>query len=339
MKPTYQHGYLRRTGRKAGPDRWEYLWRETDETGARIRRTTIVGTVEQYQNEEEALAAVNGLRMKINSDLYRQRSCKAITIADLIDHYIQTELSPEASWHSLATRINYRYFLGKWIRPRWRENTLNSIRTVNVEHWLRTLNAENGEPLANATKAKIRNIFSVIFNHAIRYEWLEQGRNPIRLVRQSAKRRRIPFVLEIAEIRALLAQLSGQFRLMVILAATTGLRRSELFGLKWCDVDFVGLEISIRRSIYLGTVGICKTEASHQPVPITDGVAADLWIWKESTRYPEPDHWVFPSRRGKGRKPLWPGTVLEKIIRPAALRAGISKRLGWHTFRHTTRRF
>jgi len=77
---------------------------------------------------------------------------------------------------------------------------------VNVEHWLRTLNAENGEPLANATKAKIRNIFSVLFNHAIRYEWLEQGKNPIRLVRQSAKRRQIPLVLEIAEIRALLAQ-------------------------------------------------------------------------------------------------------------------------------------
>lgn len=335
MKPTYQYGYLRRTRRKVGPDRWEYLWRETDATGDRIRRTTIVGTVEQYPNEEDALAAVNGLRMKINSDLYRQRSSKAITVGGLIDHYIQTELSPEASWHSLATRINYRYFLGKWIRPRWREHTLYSIHTVSVEHWLRTLNAENGEPLANATKAKIRNIFSVIFNHAIRYEWLEQGRNPIRLVRQSAKRRRAPTILEIAEIQALLGQLTGQFRLMVVLAATTGLRRSELFGLKWSDVDFVGLEISIRRSIYLGKVGICKTETSHQPVPMTDGVAADLWLWKESTRYREPDHWIFPSKRGKGRKPLWPGTVLDKVIRPAALRAGISKRLGWHTFRHT----
>ena len=29
---------------------------------------------------------------------------------------------------------------------------------------------------------------SVLFNHAIRYEWLEQGRNPITLVRQSAQR-------------------------------------------------------------------------------------------------------------------------------------------------------
>jgi site-specific recombinase XerD len=33
--------------------------------------------------------------------------------------------------------------------------------------------------------------------------------------------------------------------------------------------------------------------------------------------------------------PLWPGVLLEKVIRPAVARAGISKRIGWHTFRHT----
>jgi site-specific recombinase XerD len=45
---------------------------------------------------------------------------------------------------------------------------------------------------------------SVLFNHAIRQEWLEQGRNPILLVRQSAKRQRIPAWLEPEELRALL---------------------------------------------------------------------------------------------------------------------------------------
>jgi hypothetical protein len=65
---------------------------------------------------------------------------------------------------------------------------------------LRRLKATDGSPLADATKAKIRNIFSVVYNHAIRYEWLEQGRNPITLVRQSAKRRRNPEVLEPDEI-------------------------------------------------------------------------------------------------------------------------------------------
>jgi len=45
---------------------------------------------------------------------------------------------------------------------------------------------------------------SVLFNHAIRYEWLEQGKNPIALVRQGAKRKNIATVLESPEIQSLL---------------------------------------------------------------------------------------------------------------------------------------
>jgi len=58
-----------------------------------------------------------------------------------------------------------------------------------------------GAPLADATRAKIRNLMSVLFNHAIRYEWLEQGKNPITLDCQGAKRKSIPTVLELTEIK------------------------------------------------------------------------------------------------------------------------------------------
>jgi integrase len=142
------------------------------------------------------------------------------------------------------------------------------------------LQRANGTPLANATKAKIRNLLSVLFNHAIRYEWLGQGGNPITLVRQSAKRMRTPEVLEPGEIQSLLLQLTSCFRLMVLLDVTTGLRRSELFALKWSDVDFSNLRLDVLRSIYLQHVGDCKTEASRKPVPLDDRVAADLWLWK-----------------------------------------------------------
>jgi site-specific recombinase XerD len=64
-------------------------------------------------------------------------------------------------------------------------------------------------------------------------------------------------------------------------------------------------------------------------------MAADLWIWKETAEYFESDDWIFASPTNDGDLPLWPGTVLQKVIRPAAVRAGISKRFGWHTFRHT----
>lgn len=82
-----------------------------------------------------------------------------------------------------------------------------------MEHWLRQLMCIDGRPMAPPTKAKIRSLMSALFNHAIRYEWLEQGRNPILFVRQSAKRQRIPECPEPAELQALLSQLDRRLDL------------------------------------------------------------------------------------------------------------------------------
>ena len=57
-------------------------------------------------------------------------------------------------------------------------------------------------------------------------------RNPIRLVRQSAKRKTVPNVLTPDEIRRLVDALDVRERALVLLAASTGLRQSEKFGLK-----------------------------------------------------------------------------------------------------------
>ena len=334
MRLRYQRGCLRCIQRTSGPDRWEFLWRENDIAGKRVRRTAVIGTVEPYPTKDLAQAAVNGLRMCINEDRNRQRE-QRIPVADLVDHYIQTELAEEADWHSRATRIVYREFLKRWIRPRWADLDIRDVRTVVVERWLRQMHRVDGAPLANTTRAKIRSLMSVLFNHAIRYEWLEQGKNPITLVRQGAKRKNIPAVLEPPEIQSLLLQLGSCFRLMILLDATTGQRRSELFALKWSDVDFSNLELNVTRSIYLRTIGNCKTETSRKPVPIDAQVAADLWLWKETSTYSKADDWVFASPHTRGKHPFWPDIVLQKIIRPAALRAGITKRFGWHTFRHS----
>jgi integrase len=298
------------------------------------RRTAVIGTSEQFPTRESAQAAVNGLRMSINQDRNRQRE-QSIAIADLVDHYIATELSDEADWHSHTTRIVYSEFLKRWIRPHWADVGIRDVRTVAVERWLKQLCRVNGERLADATKAKIRNLMSVLFNHAIRYEWLEQGRNPITMVRQSAQRKWTPEILEPREIQNLLLQLSSCFRLMVLLDVTTGLRRSELLALKWSDVDFSSLELNVVRSIYLRKVGNCKTEASRKPVPLDAHVAADLWLWKEASKYSKSDDWIFASPHTLGKYPFWPDVLLLKIIQPAAVRAGIAKRIGWHTFRHS----
>ena len=201
------------------------------------------------------------------------------------------------------------------------------MRTIEVESWLRRL------PLAKSSCAKIRGLLSVLFNHACRYELFD--RNPIRLVRQRAKRRSAPSVLTPTEIKALLGGLNLRERTLVLLAVSTGLRQSELFGVKWCDIDFAQHTMNVMRSIVYGVVGPCKTESSQKPVPVHPTVLDALAKWREVCRYSKSEDWVFASRRHRGRKPIWGQAILRKYIRPVAQSVGIQKRFGWHTFRHT----
>jgi integrase len=108
-------------------------------------------------------------------------------------------------------------------------------------------------------------------------------------VRQSAKRERIPDVLEVPEITAIMGVLREPFRTMVLVAAATGMRRSELFALKWQDVSFDSFEIRLTRSIYYGVVGELKTEASKKPVPLDPDLAAALQKLRSSSEFNAPD--------------------------------------------------
>src|SRR5664279_1244806 len=97
----YQRGYLRCAKRKSGSYCWEFLWREDDEAGKRVRRTAVIGSVDHYPTKEEALDAVNGLRMQVNADRNRQ-PVHPLLIADLIDHYVENDVRLEPRDQQLA---------------------------------------------------------------------------------------------------------------------------------------------------------------------------------------------------------------------------------------------
>jgi integrase len=174
---------------------------------------------------------------------------------------------------------------------------------------------------------------SVLFNHACRYELFD--RNPIYLVRQSAKRRRAPTVLMPAEIKALVDSLGIRERTLVLLAVSTGLRQSELFGLKWGDIDLVQYTMNVTRSIVYGAVAPARPSHRKSPCPLIHALPMLCQTGENSAFTTKPDDWVFASRRHRGRRPYWGQAILRKYVRPVAQRVGIQKCIGWHTFRHT----
>jgi integrase len=322
----YQQGCVARERRNNGPDVWIFRWRELNPNGQKINRKIVVGTVEQYPVRAAAQKAVDVLRIHVNKET-PQAVLEPLTSEQLITHYVESELSEGDRTKAHSTKATYKCYLANWILPRWRSFKLSEVKTVGVEEWLGKLS------LAPGTKAKLRNFMSALFNHAIRYEWLDK--NPISLVRQSAKRERIPEVLDVSDIRSLLTELPYAYKAMVFLAAATGLRASGFLALKWQDVDFESLEINLNHGVVQQVIGELKTEASRKLIPLDPVLAGVILEWRYELALNQQSDWVFASPEMKGQQPYWPEILLRRHIRPSALRCGIHKTIGWHTFRHS----
>lgn len=325
----YQKGSLKQVASKTGRKVWVFRWRETAADGRRMPRKLVVGAVRDLPNEKAARDRIQALGLNINLDL-SEGARPPRSFSELVAHYRIKELAADNERKTYSTRECYEQYLTNWILPRWGEYTLARIENgiaVHVEEWLATIQRSRG------TKAKIRNIMSAVCTHAIRYGWMKV--NPIRAVRQSAKRERLPVPLDAEELQLLFSELGLRERTLVLLDLSVGMRRGELLALQWRDIDFQGKTLNIRKSVWHQHLGAVKTEESEKMMPLDDAMIADLARWRHETPYAQDHDWIFASPRMHGLQPLWPEALMRTHIAPAAARAGITKHINWHVFRHT----
>lgn len=337
----HQQGSLQREKRqRSGETVWVFRWREVQMDGTKKYRKAVIGTISEYKTESKAQKAADALRLEVNEQTPRQM-VKAISFETLVEHYKQHELpdvvqgtrplgseaGDDELRKSFATQVTYQGYLSKWILPRWKSYRLTDVKPVQVEQWLKSL------PLSKGSKAKIRNIMSALYSHGQRWEWVSS--NPIRHVRQSAKRSRVPTILLPEQIGQFLEKLVDLPRTAVLLGASTGLRVGEILGLKWEDVDFETLELRVTRDVVKQRIERCKTEASRKPVPIGAELAEVLFAWRSRCAYNQPEDWVFASPAVKGKQPYWPSSIYRVYLKPALKELGITEPVGWHTLRHS----
>jgi integrase len=319
MARKYQRGNLTLKRRANGPDVWEFRWRDANGR----QRSKLLGAVDQYPTDREAQGAADAVRLEINTESQR---VVPITVSALVDRYLNDPV--EMGRLAYSTQMSYKSFLNGWIKKKWGQHTLEQVRTMAVEQWLRDLK------LAAKTKLHIRNVLHVLFECAARWELIEQ--NPITRVRQGGARRAEPDVLTPDEFRALLAELTAEpYRTMVILAGCLGLGRSEFVGLKWADINWDEAVLSVQRGVVHCHVGNPKTLARRKPIPLDPELLTVLRERRERAAYPADSDWVFASPYKHGKEPYWPDSALQDFVKPAAKRAEITKRVGWHTFRHS----
>jgi len=88
----FLQGSLIRSGRKRGPDVWQFRWADKGPFGKRIYRRRVIGTVCQYADAESARKSVAGLLRKLNANAL-QRCHLPMTIAEVCDHFMAAQFA------------------------------------------------------------------------------------------------------------------------------------------------------------------------------------------------------------------------------------------------------
>jgi integrase len=139
------------------------------------------------------------------------------------------------------------------------------------------------------------------------------------------------------EIAAIIASAEGRWHPLLVTAALTGLRASELRGLRWEDVDLKSCELHVRqRADRYNEIGEPKSDAGHRTVPFGRIVANALKEWKLACPKSDQDL-VFPNGAGKVESLA---NIINRGLVPAQISAGVvtpegkAKYTGMHALRH-----
>jgi integrase len=189
------------------------------------------------------------------------------------------------------------------------------------------------QPRSRAMVRKVRVSLSSLLSDA-----QERGlvsRNVVRELRRTRKRgkereaeRRQKGKLKVGvdiptreEIKAIVEAARGRWRPLLLTAIFTGLRASELRGLRWDDVDLQRRELHVRqRADRFNEFGKPKSEAGERTVPLTPIVVNSLCEWKLAC--PKSNHrLVFPNGSGK---PESHSNIRQRGLMPTLLEAGVT---------------
>lgn len=138
--------------------------------------------------------------------------------------------------------------------------------------------------------------------------------------------------LDADQVGRLLEHAPAEGRALLLCAVTTGLRRGELLGLRWGDVDWDAGRLWVRRSVgHDGEFQQPKTRGSVRAVAMPATLVWTLREHRMASCFKELDDLVFPSERGT---PLDGGNMVKRFLLPA-LRAARLPHVRFHDLRHT----
>lgn len=223
-----------------------------------------------------------------------------------------------------ATRDRVERELRLHIIPTLGRRPLASLRRAHVEEWAKAL------PLAPSSANAVSRTLRAMLGAAVEDDRIP--RNPATGAKVPSPSSP-PFVpLSAEDVRAIAHGAADHVRAAVVLAAGTGLRQGELFGLSTDRVDFLRRELRVDRQLWSPAQGVPvlrppKSARSYRTVVLSD-LTLDVLAAHLATFGAGEEGLVFHAGGSPiGRAPAW------RLINSATRAAGLDGR-AWHDLRH-----
>jgi integrase len=308
-----QKGYL--IHRHGG---WYLRYYDTDATGQRVQKCEKLKVAygDEYKTRRSVQHLVDEILAPINSGLLNPQA--TMTVIEFVDkvylpEYVEKRLRP-------ASLKQYRDVWNNHLKNRMGKLTLRSFRTVDGEKMLADIAVK-----ANLGRSSLRHckaFLSGLFKQAKRLGILD-GINPI----MDVSIPRVPeaehdtYAYDLDEIKSMLSVLKEPAWTIVLTAAFTGLRKSELRGLTWANYD--GEQLSVTRSVWNKTVNEPKTRRSGSPIPVVKQLAEALELHKvRAGKLAQPNLPIFQAGNGQ---PLHLDNLVRRAIAPALSRCQVCR--------------
>lgn len=257
---------------------------------------------------------------------------KSISVAQACDDWLAFV---RGEGRERSTLAQYRQHVELHINPRLGADKLAKLTTVRINAFRDDLLAGISRPLAKKVLTSLKSAL----NDARRRGNVAQ--NVAHGVKIAAEKRGVSLKVGVdiptpEEIKRIIPALAGKRRPLFLTTIFTGLRASELRGLRWDDVDLKNSELNVRqRADRYNAIGKPKSDTSERTIPMPPSVVSTLREWKLACPKSELGL-VFPTGTGQIEHHSNIVRDLKTLIVSAGVttKAGKAKYTGLHAFRH-----
>ncbi|MBN1067142.1 site-specific integrase [Clostridium botulinum] len=292
---------------------------------------------------------------KLNEEIYRQNNGllkpKEILLKDYLKIWLEDYVKPN---NSENTYIKYKGTVNKYINPQLGLIKLCDLKVINIEQFLSKLKKTK---LSSTTIQKHYLVLNGALNKAIKLQMLND--NPCKYVDTPKRSKYKASILTFEELHSIYTNLNTKIyedyimKLGMDLTIETGLRRGEMCGLQWSDIDFDNKILNVNTALIRVNndykISNLKTDSSYRKLPLSNEIIKILKSHKSKqniNKIKYGNNFIYSNKFGgdsteynliftwENGRYIIPSNFLQRLKRLCKY-CKIEKNIRWHDLRHS----